>query len=199
MTRICSMVLIASMMFVLITACGNDENINKTVIRSEPEIVAFDKYQLVNHADVIIEGTVVSQEVQEDFEGFPATDTVIKVTHVYKGNPGETVEVRAVGGETDDTVYIVEPELIPNFSKNEKVLVFLTIDKGTRPDRDDFGYYVVGQYQGKFSVTKNDTLENSAHSFSHANLQNEIDAIEASNKKNNLQKYYLDEGEESDI
>ncbi|MFB4326360.1 hypothetical protein RB298_28945, partial [Priestia sp. BR_2] len=97
--------------------------------------------QLVNEADVVISGTVISQEVQSDFEGFPVTDTIVKVNNVYKGDPGQTVEIRVNGGETAEMIYILDEEAAPAFHVGEEVLVFLTGNKGLRPDKNDFGYF----------------------------------------------------------
>ncbi|OPG97222.1 hypothetical protein B2I21_15180 [Chryseobacterium mucoviscidosis] len=64
----------------------DSNNNGKVIIHSDAEVVQYDKNQLVNEADVIVSGTVVSQEVKKDFEGFPVTDTTIRVQIVYKGN-----------------------------------------------------------------------------------------------------------------
>jgi len=180
----------------------DEKKTEKTVVYLDGELVSFDKNQLVNNADVIISGTVVSQEVQEDFKGLPVTDTFIKVEEIYKGEPGDTVEVRVDGGETDEMISIPDENLIPTFQIGEKVILFLTSNKGNRPDKSDFGYYVLGQYQGKFSLNdavKIGVLKNDSNSFSFDNFKEEIKSIEEQNRKNKLPKIYLPEGQESDI
>ncbi|PWW33355.1 MULTISPECIES: matrixin family metalloprotease [Paenibacillus] len=178
---------------------------DKVVVHSEAEVIQFDKNQLVNEADVIVSGTVIFQEVKKDFEGFPVTDTTIRVQTVYKGEPGETVTIRVKGGETDNMIYTLNKEASPTFKIGEEAIVFLTGNKGSRPDKDDFGYYLVGQAQGKFDsgiqsqsqgVAKNST---DTHSLDLNNIQNEINLIEKYNKLNNIPKLYLPEGQESNI
>jgi len=205
-------------LFVTCTACGNpSEQSNETnsarkvgqehqdrfIAHSEPELVQYDKNQLVNESDVIVSGIVLSQEVQKDFEGLPATDTWIQVQTAYKGTPAETVEIRADGGEMEDIVHIVDVPTPLQFSIGEKVMVFLSHNKGSRPDKEDFGYYVVGQAQGKFnidvlseSLIQNDT---GTHRFDLQNFQQEIDQIEAYNQKHNMPRMTLPEGQESQI
>lgn len=176
---------------------------SKVVVHSDAEVIQYDKNQLVNEADVIISGTVISQEVQSDFEGFPVTDTIVKVNNVYKGDPGETVEIRVYGGETAEMIYILDEEAAPTFHVGEEVLVFLTGNKGLRPDKNDFGYYLVGQAQGKFNIGAypQSFIENNTdtHSFDINNIQNEIDRIETYNEVHNIPRIFLPEGEESNI
>lgn len=152
---------------------------------------------------MIIFGTVLSQEVQKDFKGHPATDTFIQVQTVYKGKPTETVEVRVNGGETDDMIYVVNEEDSLTFDIGEEVVVFLINNKGSRPDKDDFGYYVVGLAQGKFSVDtqSNGIIENSSgtYSLNFNNLQSEIDNLEEYNKIHDVPRVVLPEGQESGI
>lgn len=188
---------------------GNDDGNSvsneafKVVVHSDAEVIQYDKNQLVNEADVIISGTVISQEVQSDFEGFPVTDTIVKVNNVYKGDPGKTVEIRVNGGETAEMIYILDEEAAPAFHVGEEVMVFLTGNKGVRPDKDDFGYYLVGQAQGKFNIGAyaQSFIENNTdtHSFDLNNIQNEIDRIETYNKDHNIPRIFLPEGEESNI
>ncbi|WP_157335089.1 hypothetical protein [Paenibacillus lutrae] len=52
------------------------------MLTSTLDIASYEKNELVLDADVIAEGKVISKEVQKDFEGFPATDTKIKMTKV---------------------------------------------------------------------------------------------------------------------
>lgn len=175
----------------------------KTIVEAESLMVQFDKNELVNEADVIVSGTVLSQEVEKDFEGFPVTDTIIQVQTVYKGEPAETVEIRVDGGETDDMIYRLNEEAAPKFNIGEEVVVFLTSNKGSRPDKEDFGYYVVGQAQGKFNIgiQARGIVENNVNTqiFDINNIQSEIDQIEEYNEKNNIPKIFLPEGEGSDI
>lgn len=175
----------------------NSDQHSKTVLHAQELLPFFEKNQLVNDSDVIIFGTVLSQEVQKDFKGHPATDTFIQVETVYKGEPAETVEVRASGGETDDMIYVVNEGPL-TFDIGEEVVVFLSHNKGSLPDKDYFGYYVVGLTQGKFSVDtqSNGIIENGTgtYSFNFNNLQNEIDDLEEYNKTHDVSRVILPEG-----
>lgn len=193
----------------LFKTTDNDEssdstNKGKIIIHSEPEVIQYDKNQLVNEADVIVSGKVISQEVVKDFEGFPVTDTLIRVQTVFKGEPGETVEIRVNGGETDDILYTLEESAAPTFKVGEEAVVFLSSNKGSRPDKDDFGYYLVGQAQGKFilgGVQPKGMIENNTdtQSFDFNNFQNEINNLEQYNNEYAIPRSYLPEGEESKI
>lgn len=179
----------------ILPACSQK---HKEIVTSRAELVSMDKNQLVNESDAIVEGMVVSQEVQKDFRGFPETDTTIKVTRVYKGNPGKEIEVRVDGGETKDRIYFSDEDMLPKFKKNESVVLFITANKGQRPDQNDFGYYVVGQFQGKFEI-KNGKIINRTFSFDRDSFIKELQTIENENKINPPPRLFLDEGNESNI
>ncbi|MBY0011624.1 hypothetical protein [Paenibacillus typhae] len=186
-------IILGSLLLLLLSACtnsnteaslSNETTTNlpttvKTVVYSEVQFIHLDKNQLVNEADAIVKGRVLSQEVQKNFEGFPVTDTTIQVQTVFKGEPGENVEVRVDGGETEDMILVLDEDYIPKFEIDEEVIVFLSADKGDRPDKNDFGYYVVGQSQGNFSLKdnlQNDSIENNAKTlkFDLNNFEEEI-------------------------
>ncbi|KUP25459.1 hypothetical protein [Paenibacillus sp. DMB5] len=186
-------IILGSLLFLFLSACTNSNTeaslsngtmtnlptTVKTVVYSEVQFIHLDKNQLVNEADAIVKGRVLSQEVQKNFEGFPVTDTTIQVQTVFKGEAGETVEVRVDGGETDDMILVLDEDYIPKFEIDEEVIVFLSADKGDRPDKNDFGYYVVGQSQGNFSLKnnlQNESIENDAKTlkFELNNFQEEI-------------------------
>lgn len=166
---------------------GKISSSEKRIVQSETTIVSVDKNQLVNHATAIVSGEVVSSEVQNDFQGLPVTDYKIKVNKVFKGNTAAKVEVRTSGGGNAEMKYIPDEE-VATFQLGEKVVLFLTDDKGTRPDKNDFGYFVVGQFQGKFK-DENGKLTNKKFTFDVANFAQEINQIEGNNKANGLQKY----------
>ncbi|MDF9843752.1 MULTISPECIES: hypothetical protein [unclassified Paenibacillus] len=186
-------IILGSLLFLFLSACTNsnteaslsNETMTnlpatvKTVVYSEVQFIHLDKNQLVNEADAIVKGRVLSQEVQKNFEGFPVTDTTIQVQTVFKGEPGENVEVRVDGGKTEDMILVLDEDYIPKFEIDEEVIVFLSADKGDRPDKNDFGYYVVGQSQGNFSLKdtlQNESIENDAKTlkFDLNNFQEEI-------------------------
>jgi hypothetical protein len=171
-----------------LTAYGYGSMISsgKTIIQQDVNLVLYDKNQLVNDATAIVSGEVVSSEVQDDFEGFPATDYIIKVDKIFKGNPGAEVEIRTSGGENAKMKYILSEET-GTFQPGEKVVLFLTDDKGTRPDKNDFGYYVLGGFQGKFKE-ENGKLQNEKFTFDVATFAQELNQIEKSNKAKGLKK-----------
>ena len=171
-----------------------DKDIKKDIIYSDAILVDYDKNQLVNDADVIISGEVISSEVELDFEGLPATDYKIKVNSIFKGNPGEVVEVRTSGGETDDIKFIPDDKEAL-FEIGEEVVVFLTNEKGDREDKDNFGYYVLGQHQGKFK-NYNGILKNGEYEFNYSNLQSELMNINEQNEKARLRKIDSSMGDE---
>lgn len=166
----------------------------KTIVGSEVCLVSYDKNQLVNEATAIVSGKVISKESQTDFEGFPATDYIIKVSKIYRGNPGAEVEVRTAGGENENMIYEPDEDLV-KFKVGEIITLFLTDDKGTRPDKNDFGYYVLGGYQGKFKDVDG-VLKSNKFEFDVANFAKELKNIEKENKEKGLKKTteYVKEG-----
>lgn len=182
---------------------------DKTIIQSDRLMAKMEKNQLVNESHLIVAGTVLSQEVTKDFTGFPVTDTQIQVEHVYKGKAASTVEVRVAGGETEDMIYEVSEDAGPTFEIGERVVVFLSDNKGKIPDPDSFGYFVVGQGQGKFRIEQGTAIEegseknieNSAgtRTFDFGNLQQEIEQLEQYNRTHNVPRLMLPQGEESGI
>lgn len=192
--------LILSLLLVT-TACSTNHNSNNSgpqLVKMESSTVQYDKFMLVNDSDAIIRGIVTSQEVQTDFMGFPSTDTYIKVTEIYKGTAEDVVEVRTTGGKTDEIELSVDSDAVPHFQIDEEVIVFLTSNKGDRPDKDDFGYYVLGQAQGKYSVSKSGIMSGGVkeYGFQMNKLQEQINQIMLENEKNPPPKIYADEGEE---
>lgn len=207
--------LIVVISIIVLSACGSTRNdtgsrneISETTTTPSPKPVAhaslqlanMEKNQLVNESDTIISGTVLSQKVETDFTGFPVTDTLIQVKNVYKGEPVNTLEVRAAGGETDDMIYIIEPSTNFTLTVGEEVVLFLSQNGGSRPDEESF-YYVVGQPQGKFSVDAQSkgVITNSlnTHKFNFDSLQKEIEELEKYNKKHKVPRLVVPEGQES--
>ncbi len=189
MKKVYTVLLVGTLAVSALTAYGYGKitSSEKRIIQAEAIIVPVDKNQLVNHATAIVSGEVVSSEVQNDFQGFPVTDYTIKVDKVFKGNPAAEVEVRTSGGENAEIKYIPDEEMA-TFQLGEKVVLFLTDDKGTRPDKNDFGYFVVGQFQGKFK-DENGKLKNIKFTFDVATFAREINQIKENNTANGLKKY----------
>lgn len=176
------LILIVMLTFSLLTTC----KLGKTTVTSETTIISLDKNQLVNEATIIIEGKVISSEIKNDYKGFPATDYKIKVDKVFKGEPVPEVVVRTAGGENSEMIYIPDDGMV-SFEIGEKVILFLTNDKGNRPDKDDFGYFVVGQFQGKFKE-ENGKLKNDKFVFDASTFKEELKKIEEENKAKGLKK-----------
>ncbi|REK74598.1 hypothetical protein [Paenibacillus paeoniae] len=181
------------LMFIMIfiSACSNHNSdavqSYKTVIHSDLLLVNYNKNDLVRDADVIIRGIVKTQVVKKDFDHFPVTDTTIVVKKVYKGTPEQEVIVRTKGGQLEDTLHVPQNDAIPQFKKQDDVIVFLTNQTGDRPDKDQLGYYVVGQIQGKFDVVKNKHLEGvkvEEYGFRLKELQDQIKVITIENENN---------------
>jgi len=173
----------------LVTACSNHvatTKVTKTVISSGLLLLNYNKNELVRDADVIIRGTVIAQKIKKDSDNFPATDTTIVVKEIYKGAPEKEVIVRTKGGQIDDTLYVFEDNVIPQFKERDDVVVFLTNQTGNRPDKDQFDYYVVGQIQGKFDVVNNEHLEGfkvKQYGFQLKDLQEQIKEITIENEQ----------------
>jgi hypothetical protein len=149
---------------------------SKREVHSEADVLSYDKAQLVQDATLIVSREVVGFEVQDDADGFPATDYLIKVDHAYKGDAPETVEVRTAGGENERMRYFPNQDQV-TFHQGEQVVVFLTDQKGDRKDRFDFGYFVVGQAQGKF-VEENGKLRNAKLTFDSLTFEKELHSLE---------------------
>ncbi|MBS3908847.1 MAG: hypothetical protein KGZ93_04390 [Actinobacteria bacterium] len=185
--KVVTLLLTATLTVSALAAYGYGKMISpgKTVVSADASFAYHDKNELVNLATVIVSGEVVSSEVQDDLRGFPATDYIVKVDKVFRGNPGAEVEVRTEGGENAKMIY--DPgEGYVTFQIGEQVVLFLTDDKGDRTDKDDFGYYVLG-VQGKFKE-ENGKLTNRDYTFDAATFAQELDQIEKENKANGLKK-----------
>ncbi|MEJ8302727.1 hypothetical protein [Saccharibacillus sacchari] len=203
----------------VLVACGEDtmrhadsqpdsiemttEHTGKAIVQATSFMIEMEKNQLVRDSDTIIHGIVLSQETENDFTGLPATDTFVQVLTVYKGNPGEIAEVRTEGGETDDKILLVDEKATPMFTVGEEVVLFLSSNKGSRLDKEDFDYGVLGLANGKFTVEPDSDgiIENQwgSHRFDFDHMQHEIDELERYNELHNVPSLFLPEGEESDI
>ena len=172
---------------------GKTISAGKTTVRSEASLAAYDKNQLVNDASAIASGEVISSEAQDDFAGFPATDYVIQVDKVFRGAPGAEVEIRTQGGENAKMKYVPDDGFV-TFQIGEKVVLFLTDEKGDRPDKEDFGYFVLGQFQGKFKE-EDGKLKNRDYTFDAATFEQELDQIEKENKAKGLKKLKAEPGD----
>lgn len=109
-----------------------------------PEYSSVD--ELAEKADVIIEGTVVNSRLEEiddliaplgQDEKFKPNEQpqsskkiytvyTIKVSDAFKGviKPGETIEVKQIGGEGENVIYVADESV--EFVQNKKYIMFLT-------------------------------------------------------------------------
>jgi len=108
---------------------------------------------LAEKADLVIEGTIIDSRVEEidtrirtNIENeqlnpggeIPSSKHIytvytIKISNSYKGNvkPGDTIEVKQIGGETETIVYTVEGSV--KLASNEKYVMFLSTCENTPP------------------------------------------------------------------
>jgi len=194
--KVLTLLLAATLAVGALTAYGYGKLIGprKTIVRSEASLVDIvDKNKLVNDATAIVAGEVIASEVQDDLRGFPVTDFIIKVDEVFKGHPGAEIEVRTEGGENAKMKYIPDEEFV-TFQLGEQVVLFLTDEKGDRPDRNDFGYFVLGGYQGKF-IEENGKLKSKKFTFDVATFEQELQQIEMDNKAKGLKSRKADPGD----
>lgn len=102
--------------------------------------------ELATRSRAIVEGTVVSRQSQWAPDGKRIHTRVrIRVDAVWKGAPGEEVELVLPGGTVGELAQLVQG--MPQFSEAERVLVFLEPTSAA-------AYRVVGLAQGKFRVVE---------------------------------------------
>jgi len=104
--------------------------------------------ELAVRADSILIGEVTDSTCYQEGEGNIYTQVTLSVEQTIKGETEEEVVIRVAGGEVNGQVLWVEDA--PSFQLGERVVVFLEEDDGV------FG--VVGWFQGKFSIDKNNMV-----------------------------------------
>lgn len=139
-------------------------------IASYPD--TFTEQDLAAGASVILEGTVESikpakwntesgkkpQNIQLD--DIIYTDVKVKIDTLLKGNPNsnDVITVRLYKGEIPGE-FAFGSDTEADFSKNEKVLLFLMEDDSIyNKDKTSDHYVIMGQYQGKFTLNKQKAL-----------------------------------------
>lgn len=186
--------LFLSGLFIVITsACESNEYgfnhsdaAEKTIVKTHSMRVVYDnKNELVNNATAIVKGEVIASEVEVDRRGFPVTDYTIKLLEVFKGNPPEEFQVRTEEGVNNEMIHISDDGAV-TFQLGEKVILFLTDEKGKRRDKHDFDYFVVGSMQGKL-MEVNGKFKNDDFIFDTEHFAQEIQQIEEQNKAAGLQ------------
>ncbi len=138
---------------------------------------------LTEKADLIIKGTIVDSRVEEidilskteeneilnpggEIQECKYIFTVytVDVSDSYKGDvePGETVEFKQIGGESDTTIYIPEENI--KFAKNQEYVMFLSTYESDvppsllNPIQSAYNYEQNATNKGKISIVneKND-------------------------------------------
>jgi hypothetical protein len=104
--------------------------------------------ELTAKADSILIGEVTDSTCYQEGEGNIYTQVTLSVEQTIKGETEEEVVIRVAGGKVNGQVLWVEDA--PTFQLGERVVVFL--------EEDDGGFGVVGWFQGKFSIDKNNMV-----------------------------------------
>lgn len=103
----------------------------------------MDVESLALASDLILRGVVTGQQVQVDpLSGRPYTDTTIRPQATYKGEAGESVVIRQIGGTVDGITLWVSGT--PRFEIGEELLVFLAPHRGR--------FVLRGMGQGAFQI-----------------------------------------------
>ena len=106
-------------------------------------VVRLDLESLVANSDRIVHGTV--EEVASRTEkGRVFTYTTIRVEDSLKGENGDEIRLRQLGGETEERAMWVPG--MPQFHNGEEVVIFVE-----QPENSEFAV-VTGMMQGKFRV-----------------------------------------------
>ena len=110
---------------------------------SAATVLRMDMQSLVANSDKVVYGTVSDVESRLE-KGRVYTYTEIRVDESIKGDAGETVTIRQIGGETEELATWVAG--MPRFAEGEQVITFLEQTK------DPTLHVVTGMMQGKFKV-----------------------------------------------
>ncbi|RJE90997.1 hypothetical protein D3P07_02680 [Paenibacillus sp. 1011MAR3C5] len=170
--------------------------LHETMGETQPEktlttilIIKIDKHELERTANVILRGEVLSQT--PDHDGFvnPITDTVVGVLDVYRGKPKEEIVVRTPGLSQYTRAKLRE-EGLGAYEVGDEVILFLTDQKGERPDKDEFDYFVIGMGQGAFLLEtykgKKQMVSqaNEEYGFTFKSFKKQLKQLAKENKQN---------------
>ena len=111
-------------------------------------VVQLTEEELTAQAELILVGHVSDVSCYEEGEGTIYTEVTISVEQKLKGEAGGEVVIRVAGGKVGEQVVWVEDA--PSFDVGERVVVFL--------EEYDSALHVVGGFQGKYTVSENDTI-----------------------------------------
>ena len=104
--------------------------------------------QLAARADSILVGKVTNIACYQEDKGNIYTLVTLSMEQTIKGETKEAVNVRIPGGELNRQAMWVEDA--PSFQLGERVVIFLEEREGI--------FNVVGGFQGKFSIDKNNMV-----------------------------------------
>jgi len=116
--------------------------------------------ELAQHAEIIVQGTVISKTCLKDPEGRIFTRIGFKVSEVWKGNlPTNTFTIVQAGGTVGDERTVVEGEA--NYEVGEELVSFLRLNQRGEG-------VSIGLCQGKFDVWQDTTTgEKFAYNLFH--------------------------------
>jgi hypothetical protein len=108
-------------------------------------------HRMVNAADVVFHGRVISNEVKIDpATGKVATFTEFEVIELIKGTTGKTHTIKQIGGRLPGSNVHLAVHGVPRFHAGEAYVVFL-------PKASSLGFSSpIGLSQGKFDIHKAD-------------------------------------------
>jgi len=105
---------------------------------------------LAARANLVVLGEVVDVVYQKEANGNIYTLATLSVGQTFKGGTIKEVVISTPGGKLDGK--ILEVEGAPNFQLGESAIVFL--------EKGDGIFRVIGGFQGKFTIDKNNMVDN---------------------------------------
>jgi hypothetical protein len=105
---------------------------------------------LAARADLVLLGKAVDVTGHEEASGNVYTLVTFSVEQFFKGETANQVVVSVPGGKLDGQIQVVEDA--PSFQLGERVVVFL--------EKGDGIFRVLGGFQGKFTIDKNNMVGN---------------------------------------
>jgi len=105
---------------------------------------------LAARANLVVLGEVVDVVYQKEANGNIYTLATLSVGQTFKGGTIKEVVISTPGGKLDGK--ILEVEGAPNFQLGESAIVFL--------EKGDGIFRVIGGFQGKFTIDKNNMVGN---------------------------------------
>jgi len=166
----------------------------RQVVQSEYTglVAKVDKSELIQLAYVILRGVVTAHHPEYDSDSMPVTDTDIEVLEVFKGKPEDVVAVRTKGRDPYREARF--DGRLSGYLPGDEVILFLTDQKGERPDKDEFDYFVVGMGQGAFLLEKHKgkkqivSKANEEYGFTYKSFKKQLKQLEKENRQTSSSK-----------